>query len=192
MIDAIAAKLWESEFGAAVNMQIHWGYVRFGLEYLPAAVVGIDDTRSGEPIVVPVVDVPPDDDLYGVPNAADNCPDQPNRLQGDGDSDGVGDACDNCPPIGNPEQIDSDSDKEPAMIANLPKALGSGPAYQLGFRGRDHHGNGWNHACPRPHRIVHPEEVSYPDQIDSAPQLPTGPIRCRCRRSPMPALRVEP
>jgi len=51
-----------------------------------------------------------DVDGDGVPDAIDNCPDEPNSGQEDGDDDGAGDACDNCPGLINYEQDDSDND----------------------------------------------------------------------------------
>jgi hypothetical protein len=64
-----------------------------------------------------------DADGDGVADAADNCPDDPNPLQGDNDEDGDGDVCDpdddndgvvdvsdNCPIDGNFDQADADFD----------------------------------------------------------------------------------
>ncbi len=50
----------------------------------------------------------PDADVDGVPDADDNCWDDPNPEQGDADQDGVGDVCDNCPLDANPGQEDAD------------------------------------------------------------------------------------
>jgi len=58
-------------------------------------------------IQITVNDVVPDQDLDGVPDATDNCPDVPNPGQSDLDHDGVGDACDNSPLNANPGQQDS-------------------------------------------------------------------------------------
>jgi len=62
-----------------------------------------------------------DSDADGIPDAADNCPDDANSDQTDLDDDGVGDVCDNCAPelcaglpslfsCVNPKQVDSDGD----------------------------------------------------------------------------------
>ena len=52
-----------------------------------------------------------DDDDDGVPNCADNCPNDHNPSQHDlPDNDGVGTACDNCPTDHNPLQADPDQD----------------------------------------------------------------------------------
>ncbi|MCA1819736.1 MAG: thrombospondin type 3 repeat-containing protein [Halobacteriales archaeon] len=66
---------------------------------------------------------PPDSDLDGVVDAADNCPAQPNRGQSDVDGDRLGDACDadqdgdqvvdttdDCPRAADPKQPDVDAD----------------------------------------------------------------------------------
>ena len=50
-----------------------------------------------------------DDDNYGTPNYANNCP-QPNADQVDADNDRVYDPVDNCPKVSNPDQMDWDSD----------------------------------------------------------------------------------
>jgi hypothetical protein len=52
----------------------------------------------------------PDTDLDTVPDACDNCPDDPNRNQEDRDDDGVGDLCDNCAAVWNFDQLDTDQD----------------------------------------------------------------------------------
>jgi hypothetical protein len=51
-----------------------------------------------------------DDDDDGLPDEADNCPEDANAAAGDADGDGVGDVCDNCPAIANAEQPDLDRD----------------------------------------------------------------------------------
>ena len=110
VVDAIANRVWEAEFGAEVEMGIRIAYAPVGKRFLPAAVVAFSDPRSGEVLVVPLVDLPGDWDLDGKPDAEDNCPERPNPWQEDRDDDGAGDPCDNCPDIYNPSQIDSDGD----------------------------------------------------------------------------------
>jgi hypothetical protein len=106
----IADVLWEAEFGAAVELDVTVAHGRYGQQYLPVAVVSINDTESGQVSVVPLVNIAPDADMDGVPNEQDNCPDDPNSQQGDIDSGGVGNPCDNCPSVPYAEQIDSDGD----------------------------------------------------------------------------------
>jgi len=110
VIDRLADQLWESEFGAAVTLNVRLAYVRYGGAYLPAAVATYSDGESGEITILPVVQVPDDADYDGSPDSQDNCPDQPNIDQEDADGDGVGDACDNCPLTFNPDQFDADND----------------------------------------------------------------------------------
>ena len=111
VVDEIAARIQDSEFGAAVELGIHLAYVRMGYgSYLPAAAVNFADPQSGEVILVPLVNAPADRDLDGVPDTTDNCIEQPNPYQTNGDGDGVGDACDNCRTVPNPTQADGDGD----------------------------------------------------------------------------------
>jgi formylglycine-generating enzyme required for sulfatase activity len=51
-----------------------------------------------------------DRDGDGTVDEEDNCPDEPNAVQGDGDGDGVGDLCDNCLRTANDDQADRDND----------------------------------------------------------------------------------
>ena len=51
-----------------------------------------------------------DSDGDGIPDCADNCPDNYNPGQEDSDGDGIGDACDNCPNDSNPGQENADGD----------------------------------------------------------------------------------
>jgi len=51
-----------------------------------------------------VLQLSPDSDGDGIPDAVDNCPFVPNPDQADSDNDGVGDACDNCPLVANADQ----------------------------------------------------------------------------------------
>jgi hypothetical protein len=52
-----------------------------------------------------------DSDGDGVANCNDNCPNNPNPVQGDSDGDGVGNVCDNCPSIPNANQYDCDGNR---------------------------------------------------------------------------------
>ncbi|HPM23441.1 MAG TPA: DUF6345 domain-containing protein [Phycisphaerae bacterium] len=110
VIDELAARIYEAEFGADIDVGIDLAYARFGTQYLPVARATLDNTITGLIIVVPLVDVPPDADADGVADSADNCPATHNPRQLDGDEDGVGDACDNCPHTYNPGQEDTDAD----------------------------------------------------------------------------------
>ncbi len=58
--------------------------------------------------VLPPQPPPPDFDLDGIGDDADNCPQQSNPLQQNGDGDTVGDACDNC--INTPNSCQEDTD----------------------------------------------------------------------------------
>jgi len=74
------------------------------------------DLARAERIVDGVVDMgayelTDDTDLDGLPNAADNCPYDPNSDQADGDDDGAGDPCDACP--GFDDTLDADGDEVP-------------------------------------------------------------------------------
>jgi hypothetical protein len=61
-------------------------------------VSSVNWTSSGPfPTPTPTPTPPPDSDGDGVPDADDNCPNDPNPGQTDGDGDGRGDACDVCP-----------------------------------------------------------------------------------------------
>ena len=106
VVNEIAAKLNDSEFGAAVGLDIYLAYLRRGTDYIPVAVANWDDPYSGETVFFSLVDLPPDVDFDGTPDATDNCPDTYNPDQSDTDFDGVGDACDNCPTVPNSRQED--------------------------------------------------------------------------------------
>jgi hypothetical protein len=86
---------------------------------------GQPDCESTIGPVIPITLVDPDGDGDGVPNAADNCPNDANADQADTDGDGIGDVCepdgdedgiaddlDNCPAVANADQIDTDGDAE--------------------------------------------------------------------------------
>lgn len=60
--------------------------------------------------VLPPQEPPPDFDLDGIGDDADNCPTDHNPLQTDSDNDSVGDVCDNCAGISNPCQEDDNFD----------------------------------------------------------------------------------
>ena len=109
-IDAVAQWLWETVFGADVDLVVRLAYARVGTEYVPVAVVSFTGTGTGQVEFFPVVSLPPDADFDGLPDANDNCPNRWNPLQGDSDGDGVGDPCDNCPGTPNPGQVDTDGD----------------------------------------------------------------------------------
>ena len=51
-----------------------------------------------------------DQDMDGISDSQDNCPNTANANQLDTDADGVGDACDNCPSDANADQANSDGD----------------------------------------------------------------------------------
>ncbi len=68
---------------------------RFEVAWRGAAHDGAWSEADLDALSVPPVE--PDADGDGVPDAADNCPDEPNADQVDADEDGVGDACDACP-----------------------------------------------------------------------------------------------
>lgn len=112
VVEEIGRRVWESQMGSKVEMSIRVGYARAGFQYLPAAVVAFSDPYSGEVAVVPLVDLPPDEDLDGVGDRSDNCADRWNAGQTDTDGDGDGDRCDVCPRVPDPEQKDADGDGE--------------------------------------------------------------------------------
>jgi len=108
VLDTFAARLWEAEQGAEVELHVALAYMRSGFEYIPVAITQGDDEESGFVMAVPLVDIPADADFDGIPDSADNCPYRHNPRQEDRDSDGVGDLCDNCMMTPNPAQLDSD------------------------------------------------------------------------------------
>lgn len=56
------------------------------------------------------ITMPTDDDMDGVDDEEDNCPELSNPSQADSDNDGYGDACDVCPDVADPNQEDLDAD----------------------------------------------------------------------------------
>jgi hypothetical protein len=121
VVNELAARIQQDEFGAAVNLEIELGYVPSGADYIPAAVATLDDVYSAEIVYVPLVDIPPDRDFDAVADADDNCVEDRNPGQEDSDRDGVGDACDNCPSTFNPGQEDGDASDG---SANPPDGIG--------------------------------------------------------------------
>ncbi len=110
VVDDVAAQVMDLEEGAPVDMDLTVAYGRFGYDYVPVVIAAFDDTQSGQVLMVPLVDMPPDRDNDGTPDATDNCPDTYNLRQDDGDGDGVGDICDNCIAASNSDQADADGD----------------------------------------------------------------------------------
>jgi hypothetical protein len=120
VLDEIADHLWDAEFGAAIAVRAELAYDRVGDLFLPVAVISFDDPQSGEELIVPLAELPPDLDADGVADAVDNCVDVENPGQGDRDKDSVGDSCDNCPEVANPLQEDggTGSGSEPDGIGD--------------------------------------------------------------------------
>jgi hypothetical protein len=110
IVDDLANRIFDSEMGAVITLNIYAAYAPAGQNFLPVAVCAFSDPLSGEVILAPLVQVPSDQDFDGVPDASDNCPDRANPGQQDADGDDVGDACDNCRNVPNPNQLDSDGD----------------------------------------------------------------------------------
>lgn len=111
VVDALTDKLFAEQGGvpAAVPL-IQIGFARLGTSYIPVAQLGAVDAHSGILFQEPLVVLPTDQDLDGIPDEQDNCPDQKNPDQRDYDKDGVGDVCDNCRGTPNPDQADEDHD----------------------------------------------------------------------------------
>jgi len=110
VVEQIALEMFEMTQGAEIDATIKLAYAPLGRNFVPAAVVAFDEKVTGEILVMPLVDLPPDTDRDGIADANDNCIDRYNPEQQDGDGDGVGDACDNCPATPNPGQFDDDED----------------------------------------------------------------------------------
>lgn len=108
IVDIAANYINEAEKGIPVEVEIELAYIRTGYDYIPAAIVTFVDVYSGEIVAIPIVELPPDQDLDGIQDDEDNCVDDANPDQLDGDQDGVGDDCDNCPDEPNAEQDDAD------------------------------------------------------------------------------------
>jgi hypothetical protein len=109
-IDETAKYLYETRDGQSLEIGAELAYVKVGAYYIPAHVITVVDNLVGEDIVAPAVLIPEDQDLDGIENRVDNCPDQSNPDQLDRDHDGVGDRCDVCPDIADPKQPDSNAD----------------------------------------------------------------------------------
>lgn len=110
-----------------------------------------------------------DSDQDGVLDSVDNCRNTPNPYQEDADHDGVGNACedsdadgiidaeDNCPLVPNPDQADSDSDGAGDVCADG-TYVALGDSYQSG--------------------------EGTPYTYDPASDVPDGPAKNLCHRSP--------
>ncbi len=92
----------------------------------------------------------PDDDVDGIPNTSDNCPDVANADQADADGDEVGDACDNCRDEPNDDQQDTDQDGVGDVCDTCPEAANAG--------GEDSDGDGLGDACDNCPDDVNPEQ----------------------------------
>jgi len=68
----------------------------------------------------------PDTDSDGIPNDADNCPDQPNANQEDRDVDLIGDACDPFPDDRDNEQAQCEADLAQCFAQGFPDQDGDG------------------------------------------------------------------
>jgi hypothetical protein len=117
VVSELAQRIFDAQQGAPVELTIGLYYVRFGAVYRPAAVMFFSEAAtttveedSGVVEIVPLVIMPADGDVDGVPDTTDNCLADPNTSQADRDGDGVGDACDNCLNFPNPGQQDADGD----------------------------------------------------------------------------------
>lgn len=80
------------------------------LSMLATGCTQIFSIEKTEVIDAFVVEPPPDQDVDGIEDVADNCPAAPNPDQADEDLDAIGDACDNCPNIENTAQAESADD----------------------------------------------------------------------------------
>ena len=90
-----------------------------------------------------------DSDEDGVPDAADNCPNDANPDQADTDMNGIGDACDpldsdgdgvsdgsdNCPFVYNPDQADSNGDGIGDECGAMPPSVATAPAADVEVAG---------------------------------------------------------
>jgi hypothetical protein len=92
----------------------------------------------------------PDDDVDGIPNTVDNCPDVQNADQADVETDGVGDACDNCREQPNDEQTDTDQDGAGDTCDLCPES--ADPS------GEDGDGDGLGDACDNCDGDANPEQ----------------------------------
>lgn len=72
--------------------------------------VGSTDENPGDPPPSSLEYCDRDDDVDGIADDDDNCPETPNNAQDNNDADSHGDACDNCPDDDNEDQADADGD----------------------------------------------------------------------------------
>ncbi|MEM8930608.1 MAG: thrombospondin type 3 repeat-containing protein [Acidobacteriota bacterium] len=114
VVDEIVEVLDSSAKGLAIDLETHFGYARYGDDYLPVAVVAFYDGLVGQEVLVPVAEIKPgadgDADQDGIADGVDLCPEDADPQQADIDGDGIGDACDVCPKIADPAQDDRDGD----------------------------------------------------------------------------------
>jgi len=99
--------------GAIVNLTLLFGLG--GGDYTVFDYKGTDPFHPCTPVVMITEDPVllawgTDSDGDRIPDAVDDCPDEPDPDQIDTDGDGIGDVCDNCPDMVNTWQEDQDDD----------------------------------------------------------------------------------